>query len=144
MRIVGVVRPLPILANIWTEISMDFIMGLLKAYNKSIITVFVSHLPKCARFCTLSRPPMPSTIIHVFMDPIFKLHCMSASIVLNRDPTFAYKFIYEQFELWVIRSKMSIDYQPQIDGQAKVVNKFLEAYPRCFASNTSMGTRFKN
>jgi hypothetical protein len=36
--------------DIWRDISMDFIVGLPKSGNKSVITVVVDHLSKYAHF----------------------------------------------------------------------------------------------
>ena len=47
----GTLQPLPILASIWTNISMDFIVGFPKAGNKSIIIVVVEQISKYAQFC---------------------------------------------------------------------------------------------
>jgi len=53
-------QPLPIPTQIWTDISMDFIVGLPKAGNKSIIMVVVDRLSKYYHFFALSHPSTPS------------------------------------------------------------------------------------
>jgi len=40
----GTLQPLPIPASIWIEVSMDFITGLPKSGNKSVIMVVVDRL----------------------------------------------------------------------------------------------------
>lgn len=72
-------QPLPIPTHIWTDISMDFIVGLPKAGNKSIIVVVPNCLLKYAHFCALSQPFRPSLVAQVFMDQIFQLDGMSIS-----------------------------------------------------------------
>jgi hypothetical protein len=42
--------------DIWKDISMDFIVGLPKLGNKSVIMVVVDHLSKYAHFCALHHP----------------------------------------------------------------------------------------
>ena len=49
----GTLQPLPIPTSIWTEVSMDFITGLPKSGNKSVIMVVVDRLSKYAHFCAL-------------------------------------------------------------------------------------------
>jgi hypothetical protein len=66
---------------------MDFIMGLPKSDNKSIIMVVVDLLSKYAHFCALQHPFRASTVAH-----IFNLHGMPHSIVADRDPTFTRNF----------------------------------------------------
>jgi hypothetical protein len=53
-----VLQPLPIPTSMWTEISMDFIVGLPKVGNKSVIMVMVDRLSKyvhCFPYLTLSH-----------------------------------------------------------------------------------------
>jgi hypothetical protein len=45
-------KPLPIPPAIWRDISMDFIVGLPKSGNKSIIMVVFDRLSKYAHLCS--------------------------------------------------------------------------------------------
>jgi hypothetical protein len=56
----GALQLLPIPASIWTDISMEFIVGLLKPGNKSVIMVVVNRLSKYAHFCALPHPFTPA------------------------------------------------------------------------------------
>jgi hypothetical protein len=56
MKIPGELQALPIRIQIWTNISMDSIVGLPKSSNKSIIVVIIYHLSKVSHFCALSHP----------------------------------------------------------------------------------------
>jgi hypothetical protein len=51
IKSLGDIQPLPISASIWTNISMDFIAGLPKAGNKSVVMVVVDLLSMYAHFC---------------------------------------------------------------------------------------------
>jgi hypothetical protein len=50
MKVTWELKPLPIPTQIWTKTSMNFIMGLPKAGNKSVVMVVVEHLSKDAHF----------------------------------------------------------------------------------------------
>jgi hypothetical protein len=130
----GTLQPLLIPPAIWKDISMDFIAGLPKSGNKSLIMVVVDCLSKYAHFCALHNPFTTSTVAQIFMDQVFKLHGMPNSIVSNRDPTFTSNFWQELFKLQGTQLHLSSAYHPQTDGQTEVVNKCLETYLRCFAS----------
>jgi hypothetical protein len=105
-------QPLPIPTSIWTKISMDFIVGLPKYRNKSIILVVVYHLSKYSHFCALPHPFTQALVAQVFLDQIFKLHGMPTSIVSDCDPTFTRTFWKELFKLQGTQLNMRIGYHP--------------------------------
>ena len=63
-------QPLPIPNFIWTDISMDFIVGFPKAGNKSIIMVVVDRLSKYTHFCALPHSFTLVMASQVFIDHI--------------------------------------------------------------------------
>jgi hypothetical protein len=130
----GKLQPLPIPHAIWRDISMDFIVGLPKSGNKSIIMVVIDHLSRYAHFYSLQYPFTASIVAQIFMDQVFKIHGMSHSIIFYHDPTFTNNFWKELFKLQGTQLHLSIAYHPQTDGQTEIVNKCLETYLRCFAS----------
>jgi hypothetical protein len=95
----GTLKPLPIPASMWIEISMYFIVGLPKAGNKSVIMVVVDHLSKYAHFGALPHTFTPALVAQAFLDHIFKLHGMPISIVFDRDPNFTNTLWQELFKL---------------------------------------------
>jgi hypothetical protein len=131
----GILHPLPIPDSLWIEISMDFIVGLPKAGNKSVIMVVVDRLSKYAHFFPLPHPFTLTLVAQVFLDHFFKLHDMPTFIVSDCDPTFTSTFWQELFKLQGTQLNMSTSYHPQYDDQTKVVNNFLETYLCCFSSD---------
>jgi hypothetical protein len=125
-------QPLPIAPSIWQDISMDFIVGVPKSGNTTVIMVVVDHLSKYYHLCALQHPFTASTVDQVFMDNIFKLHGMPHSIFFDRDLTFTNNFWQELFKLQGTQLHLSTTYHPQTDGQTEIVNKCLETYLRCF------------
>jgi hypothetical protein len=113
---------------------MDFIVRLPKSGNKSVIMVAVDHISKYAHFYALQHPFTTSTVSQHFMDQVFKLHGIPHSIVFDCDPTFTSNFWQEMFKIKGTQLHLNTTYHPQTDGQIEVVNKCLETYLRCFAS----------
>jgi hypothetical protein len=95
----GTLQPLPSPPAIWKDISMDFITGLPKSGNKSVIMVVVDRLSKYAHLCALQHSFTTSTMAQIFMDQVFNLHGMPHSIVSDHDPTFTSNFWQELFKL---------------------------------------------
>lgn len=59
MKPLGELQPLPIQLAVWTNISMDFIVGLPKLGNKSVIMVVVHHLSNIFIFVLYNTPSRP-------------------------------------------------------------------------------------
>jgi hypothetical protein len=130
----GTLQPLLIPPTIWWDISVDFIVGLPKSGNKSIIMVVFYLLSKYAHLWALQYPFKTSIVAHIFMDQVFKIHGIPHSIVSDRDQTFTSNFWQELFKLQGTQLHINIAYHHQTDGQNEVFNKCLETYLRCFAS----------
>jgi hypothetical protein len=94
-KTLGTLQLLPIPRTIWKNIYMDFIVGLPKLGNKSVIMVVVDRLSKYAHFCAFQHSFMVYTMDQFVMDNIFKFHGMPHSIVSDRDPSFTNNFWQE-------------------------------------------------
>jgi hypothetical protein len=91
---------------------MDFITGLPKSGNKSVIMVVVDRLSKYDHFYALQNPFTTSMVAQIFMDQVFKLHVMPHSIVFYRDPSFTSNFWQELFKLQGTQLHLSTTYHP--------------------------------
>ena len=91
---------------------MDFITGLPKSGNKSVIMVVVDHLSKYYHLYALQHPFIASIVAQIFMDRVFKLHGMPHSIVSDHDPTFTSNFWKELFKLQGTQLHLNTAYHP--------------------------------
>jgi len=131
----GLLQPLPIPEQIWSDISMDFIDGLPLSYGKTTIFVVVDRFSKYGHFTPIKHPYTAPQVSQVFFEAIFRLHGIPTSIVCDRDPTFTSLFWRELFRLNGTSFRFSSAYHPQTDGQTEVVNRTIEMYLRCFTSS---------
>jgi hypothetical protein len=71
---------------------MDFIEGLPKSNQYSVIMVVVDRLTKYAYFIPVSHPYSATKIANLFSQNVVKLHRLPNNIISDRDLTFTSKF----------------------------------------------------
>ena len=91
----GLLQPLPILEKSWLDLSMDFVEGLPKSQSKDVVLVVVDRLTKFVHFVPLSHPYTADKVVSLYLQYVFKLHGMPASIVSDRDLVFTSHFWQE-------------------------------------------------
>lgn len=105
---------------------MDFIIGLPPSQGRAVILVIIYRLSKYDQFIALLTNFTSQKL----------LWCLFRNLFVYMDPLFLSEFWQELHRLQGTRLTMSSAFQPQSDGQTEAINKCLEMYCRCFASDT--------
>jgi len=98
--------------------------------------VVVDRFSKYAHLMAIPHPYTASIVARVFLDNIYKLYRLPATIVSDRDAVFLSLFWEELFAKQGVKLCYSTAYHPQSDGQTEVVNKCLENYLRCMTGTS--------
>lgn len=131
----GLLQPLEVPYQPWSDITMDFIEGLPRVHGKSVILSVIDRFSKYAHFIPLAHPYSATTVARVFFDEIVRLHGIPTSIVSDQDPVFTSNFWQDLFRLAGVRTYLSSAYHPQSDGQTEAVNKVIAMYLRCLTGD---------
>ncbi|TYJ97524.1 transposon Tf2-1 polyprotein isoform X1 [Cucumis melo var. makuwa] len=97
----GLLIPLEIPHQVWSDISMDFIDGLPKAKGCDVLLVVVDRLSKYSHFLALKHPYTAKSVAEIFVKEIVRLHRFPTSIVSDQDKVFLSHLWNELFKMAV-------------------------------------------
>lgn len=89
------------------------------------IMVVVDRFTKMPHFIQCGKTSDATHVVHLFFLGIVRLHCLSKSIISDRDVKFIGHFWLTSWKKLDTKLNFSSAYHPQTDGQTEVVNKSL-------------------
>ena len=81
-----------------------------------------NQLSKMTHFVTTTEGTSAEGLVRLFRDNIWKLHRLSESMVLDREPQFTAELTKELNRMLGIETKLSIVFYLQMDGQTEQMN----------------------
>jgi len=119
----------------WTHLTVDFIMKLPVVAGKDAILVVCDQLSKMTHFVATTKGTSAEGLARLFRDNVWKLHGLPESVVSDRGPQFATELMRELNRILGIKTKLSMAFHPQTDGQTEWMNQELEQYLRLFVEH---------
>lgn len=114
-RYPGLLQPLPVPDSAWQMVSLDFVEGLPRSGAYNSILVVVDKYSKFAHFVPLKHPFTALIVARAYLDNIYRLHGLPASLISDRDRVFTSR-LWKLFSLAGVTLRMSSSYHPQTDG----------------------------
>jgi RNase H-like domain found in reverse transcriptase/Reverse transcriptase (RNA-dependent DNA polymerase)/Integrase zinc binding domain len=123
----GLLNPLPIPAQPWDSIGVDFIGPLPESKNRDgifdSITVVIDLLTAMVHLIPSRTDYNAQQIAELMFEHVYKLHGLPKYIISDRDVLFTCEFWQHLHKLIGTKLKMSSAYHPQTDGSTERANR---------------------
>jgi len=106
----------------WTHLIVDFITKLLVVARKDVIPVVCDRLSKMTYFVATTEGMSAEELVRLFRDNMWKLHRLPESIMSDRGLQFTVEMTKELNKILGIKTKLSMSYHLQTDGQMERMN----------------------
>ena len=102
--------------------------------HDSILVVY-DRFSKMSHFVATTEKTTAEGLAKLFRNNMWKLHGLPESVISDRGLQFAVGLTKELNKMLEIKTKLSIAYHPQMDGQTERTNQELEQYLRMYVNH---------
>ena len=106
----------------WQDISINMIGPLPRSNEMDAILVIVDRFTKMIRLKATTTSLSSEGVAKIYRDEIWKIHGIPKTILSDRGPQFASKFMEDLIRVLGTKRKLSTAYHPQTDGQTERIN----------------------
>jgi hypothetical protein len=133
----GLLQPLPVPDDRWSEVTMDFITGFpTTPRGYDAVMVMCDRLTKMVHFAPCHKDTDTLTTAKLFIKHVFANHGLPSVCITDRDTRFTSQLWQHLQQQLGTTHKLSTAFHPQTDGQTERVNRVLEEYLRSFVNST--------
>lgn len=134
---VGKLQPLPIPSSQWSSVGIDFVVQLPRTKSGyDAVCVFVDRFTKMVHLAPTTSDVDAVDTAELFMQHVFRLHGVPATIVTDRGSVFVSQFFATLMKALGVQQLLSTAYHPQTDGQTERANRVMEDCLRHFITPT--------
>ena len=128
----GLLKPLPVPARPWQDISWDFVTGLPESNGYNAVLVVIDRLTKMRHLIACREQLTATDLANLFIENIWRLHGLPNTIISDRGSVFASEFWKQVCKRLGIDPRLSTAFHPETDGQTERANGPFEAYLRAY------------
>jgi len=105
-----------------------------KSNGMDAIVVIMDRFTKMIRLKVTTTNISSEGIARIYRDEIWKIHGVPRTILSNRGPQFASKFMEDFTKVLGTKRKLSMVYHPQTDGQTERINQEIGMFLRHYVN----------
>ena len=130
LRYQGSLKPLPLPAQRWRDISVDFVGPCVRSNGFDCIMVVVDRLSKERHLIPCHTSMSALDLAKLFLRNVWKYHGLPDTIVSDRGSLFVSNLWDAVCHRLRIKAQLSTSFHPETDGQTEITNAFMEQFLR--------------